>query len=117
MKKPDQTLLHFKDGINNIMGNATEQVYLDLFVFNNKALQFVLESCCNVKKLILRACEMHITSSFSIKLTKKYSIEDLNLFGTCDLNDKDYMTMDKLKIFVSTVSSSTLRMSLNTVRV
>ena len=116
-KNPDETLRFFRDGIQNLIQNAREQVYLDTFALNDKSFQFIIENWYKVKKLILRAWEVHLTHSFSVKLTINYHIEEINLFGTWDSKDEDYMTEDKLKIFVAAIASTTLRKSLGIVRV
>ena len=116
-KNPDEALRMFRDGMQNLLHNAREQVYLDTFALNDKSLEFVIENWFKVKKLILRAWEVNLTPSFSIRLNINYHIEEINLFGTCDAKDEDYITEERLKIFASALSSTTLRKSLGIVRV
>lgn len=99
------------------MQSIRDVVYIDLFTLDNRALQFVLENCAKVKKLILRACEIKITNGFSIKMNIRYTIEELNLFGTCDAKDEEYMNEKKLKIFAAALSNTSLRESLGIIRV
>jgi hypothetical protein len=95
----------------------TKEVYIDLFVMDNNSLKYILESCHNVKKLTLRGCEVNINRSFSIKLSLNYTIEDINLFGTCDIKDANYITKDKLEIFAAVLANTNLRNSVSIVRV
>lgn len=107
----------FKAGMINLMSAVTKEIYIDLFALDNISLKLILESCHNVKKLTLRACEVNINRSFSIKLSLPYIIEDINLFGTCDIKDAIYMTEDKLDIFAAVLANTSIRNSLSIVRV
>ena len=101
----------------NLLNKVTDQVYIDLFTLDDNSLKLILENCHNVRKLILRACEMHITPSFSSKLNINYRIEELNLFGTCDVKDGAYMNEAKLNIFVSALANTNMRTNLSLVKV
>lgn len=87
------------------------------YILDNAALKFVIEGARQARKLTLRACETQIDRSFSIKLSLRYLIEDLNLFGTCDINDPAYLNEVKLKIFAEVLATTNLKNSLSIVRV
>jgi hypothetical protein len=107
----------FRAGMVNLMSAITKEVYIDLFVMDNNSLKYILESCHNVKKLTLRGCEVNINRSFSIKLSLHYTIKEINLFGTCDIKDANYITEDKLEIFAAVLANTSLRNSVSIVRV
>lgn len=107
----------FKGGLQNLISQATQEVYIDFFVLDNNSLKFILETSRNVRRLVLRGWEAHINTSFSINLSINYLIEDINLFGTWDNGDMNYMTLNKLDIFASVLASTKLRTSLSIIRV
>ncbi|CAI2380749.1 unnamed protein product [Moneuplotes crassus] len=107
----------FKRGMRNLLNQSLSHVYLDLFILDNMAMKIVIEGCCNAKKLTLRGCEVHINRSFSVKLSIRYRLEDINLFGTLDYSDENYMNEVKLKIFALVLATTNIRNTLSIARV
>jgi len=116
-KRKEQKFKIFKLGIMSLMHHCTQHVYLNLFTLDNNSLKFILENWHRVQKLTLRAWEIRINRSFSVKLSVNYLIEEINLFGTCDQKDHSYLNEAKLNIFASALASTKLRTSLGLIRV
>lgn len=105
-------LKHFGDGLKVLFSKVTGQIYLDKFKINDKELKMLFESGHEVPSIVLRSCQVNITTSFSLKLSLNYLTEELNLFGTCDLKDADFITSRKLEILVATLSTTSMRTNL-----
>ena len=60
---------------------------------------------------------MKISEGFSLKLSLRYRIEDLNLFGTWDKQDSNYLDEAGLRIFAAVWATTSMKKSLSIVRV
>ncbi|CAI2387080.1 unnamed protein product [Moneuplotes crassus] len=116
-QRKEPQFISFKLGMLNLLSHALSHVYLDLFTLDNRSMKLVMESCFRTKKLTLRGCEVHINRSFSIKLSLRYLLEDINFFGTLDWNDDNYMDESKLTIFALALSTTNIRNTLKIARV
>lgn len=84
----------FKEGLENILHTAQEQIYIFRFMFRESGLRTVLENSTKTKELILRGCQFgDLRPGFKLDPTREYNMEVLDLYWTCRKNDHQYLTL------------------------
>lgn len=106
------------ESLPSILRNVQSQIYLDWWSLSSSDLQSVLEHSFKVKKLVLNYCKVgQISRTFSIDQKLAYKIEALDLYGTFNPFDSEYMSFYGFKSLVRAMGSTQLKQSLKKVHI
>jgi hypothetical protein len=90
-----------------------EQIYLDWFILSPDILMQIIERSWKVKELVLNYCKIStLPSTFKLEKNIDYRIESLDLYGTINPHDPDYLSVSQFKVLVRAMSATPLRASL-----
>ena len=103
----------YVEAIPALLRNVETQIYLDWFVLTPDIMKIIIERSWKAKELVLNYCKViGFSNSFKLEKNIEYRIESLDMYGTINPNDSDYLSISQFKSFVRAMSMTPLRTSL-----
>ena len=110
-------LSNLKSGVSNLAKLSTYEFYICNCWISQDMLKIILENCFDIEVLIFSECQIDIRSDFVLNHLLEYKIRALNLYGTCNRNDKRYLDKVQLNMFLREITRTDLVKTLESIHV